>query len=133
MKISMKALAVAACLAITGCSEIDGVYAPGCIALEGDRIELEDGRFVWSRFTDQIRLGPDGEPVAPFPDFPRRGTFRIDGERLVLTGDDGRRYDDWFIVSSAGRPMLLTVAEKAAVDAGREPPACALVATNFRN
>lgn len=94
-------------LFIAACANHDGIYEPACIAYEGDRIELQDGRFVWDRFTDERKVDAEGNVVPPFPGFPKSGSYRISAGRLELTTDDEVRLDDWFIVERSGKSYLL--------------------------
>ena len=98
---------------LAGCKSIDGTYYPGCPAYAGDKVELGDGKVVWDRFTDEVRIGPDGEPVDPFPDYPREGSFRIEGEtlELELAGETGTR--SLHIVVDGDRVVLLSPEQHA--------------------
>ena len=60
-------------LIMSGCMTYEGRYAPSCLAYAGSEIQLNDGRYVWSRFTDQVVIDEDGNAVDPFPGFPREG------------------------------------------------------------
>ncbi|MBT8089828.1 MAG: hypothetical protein KJO01_06430 [Gammaproteobacteria bacterium] len=95
-------------LLLAACAGHDGLYEPACIAYEGDRIELRDGRFEWRRFTDERVVENDGTVAKPFPGFPRSGTYRIDRGRLLLVTDEDQRLDDWFVVVHAKQRYLLT-------------------------
>lgn len=77
-----------ACLLIlvvlAGCKQLDGTYYPGCAAFEGDKLVLREGRVTWDRFTDQVIVDVDGNPMDPFPDFPKNGRYEVDGDLLHL-------------------------------------------------
>lgn len=108
------------------CASHEGLYEPACIAYEGDRIELQAGRFEWQRFTDQRSVDDAGKIVDPFPGFPKTGTYRFNGERLELVDDNGVRLDDWFIVVQGGQRFLLTATQNETFVAGKALPGCAL-------
>ena len=74
---------------LCGCSSIDGIYTPACMAYEGDEIELVDGRFTWRRFTDQRLVDENGELVDPFPGYPKNGRFVLGDAQLDLMPDGG--------------------------------------------
>ncbi len=113
-------------LVLAACASHEGVYEPACAAYEGDRLELKSGRFEWQRFTDERRVDDEGNVVAPFPGFPRSGTYRETDGRLELLDDDQVRLDDWFIVDSAEQRFLLTAKQRDAfLDSGTLPE-CAL-------
>jgi hypothetical protein len=115
---------------LAACTELEASFEPACAALEGDRIVLADRRFEWDHFTDQIRIGPDDLPVDPFPDYPKRGSYRIDRGRVELTTAAGERLPDWYLVESDERLWLLAADEHAAWLAGAGLPTCALSAAD---
>ena len=100
-------------VALAGCKSIDGIYYPGCPAYAGDKVELADGEVTWDRFTDVVRIGPDGKPIDPFPTYPRHGRYEVEGEALVieLSGEDKSR--SMHILVDGDRVMLLTVDQYA--------------------
>ena len=111
------------------CNSLDGVYLPGCPAYAGDRIELEDGRFTWDKFTDQVRIDDAGEPIDPFPGFPRTGTYAIDGDVLTMVmADDGTR-ETFHLQMDDGRLVLLTGAQQEQQQTGGSYDECALTRT----
>ena len=120
------ALIIPLALLITACAGHDGLYEPGCIAYEGNRIELQRGRFEWRRFTDQRVVGADGKIVEPFPGYPKTGSYGWSAGRLELSGDDGMKLDDWFLVEQQGRSYLLSGAQYDAYLANDTVPKCAL-------
>jgi hypothetical protein len=136
-------LLLAAC---AGSSEVyEGSYEPGCVAFEGDRIELRAGRFQWRRFTDQINVDADGNIVNPFPGFPRAGDYRHgtgsstgngagdNAGPLQLTSDDGSGVYEWYPFRRAGENYLLTPQQNAAFLASGDLPDCALKAIEAQN
>ena len=113
-------------LLFSACANHEGMYEPACIAYQGDKIELQDGRFTWHRYTDERTVDNDGNVVEPFPGFPKTGSYRVTAGRLELTTDDNVRLDDWFIVEHAGRRYLLDAQQHNAFLEGGELPKCAL-------
>lgn len=113
-------------LLLAACASHEGLYEPDCIAYEGDRIELKDGRFEWHRFTDERVVDNDGTIVNSFPDFPKSGTYRIASGRLELVTDKDMRLDDWFVVVRAKQHYLLTTSQHATFLKSDKLPACAL-------
>lgn len=107
MKISRPATLLIT-LFLASCANHEGQYEPACIAYEGDRIELKDGRFEWQRFTDQREVDQDGNVVKPFPDFPKTGTYTLSDSRMQFNTSDGVTLDDRFLVEHDGERYLLT-------------------------
>ena len=97
---------IAFVVSLAACATYDGVYEPACIAYEGDTLVLDAGRFEWRRFTDERVVDKDGEVVAPFPGFPRSGTFGATNGRLELVTDGNDRLQDWFVVDSNAQRYL---------------------------
>ena len=100
-------------LLIAGCASHEGEYSPGCIAYAGSTISLDGGRFVWERFTDQVKLDDDGRVVDQFPGYPKRGTYTIDGQTVYLTSNNGTTLDTFYLHESDGAHLLLTAEENA--------------------
>lgn len=113
-------------LLLAACASHEGLYEPACIAYEGDRIELKDGRFEWHRFTDERVVDNDGTIVNSFPDFPKSGTYRIASGRLELVTDKDMRLDDWFVVVRAKQHYLLTTSQHATFLKSDKLPDCPL-------
>ena len=123
----LRSFLLAGCaLALSGCKPYDGLYAPSCAAYSGSEIRLEDGRFFWSKFTDQVVMDEQGNTVDPFPGFPREGTYAVDGKTITLTPSSGEALDTLYLVSDGADVYLLTSAENAEFAAGGELPRCAL-------
>jgi hypothetical protein len=101
-------------------------YAPGCMALAGDRIEVNGTRFVWDKFTDALRVDDDGNRIDPFPDYPRKGRVESTGKRLRFVDDGGSLVGEFVGYRIDGERFLLTVDEYDAVQAGARVPDCAL-------
>lgn len=113
-------------LSFVACASHEGVYEPACIAYEGDRLSLVAGRFEWQRFTDERIVNEAGEAVAPFPGFPKSGTYKVADGRLQLTADDNVRLDDWFTIDHAGQRYLLDAKQHNAFLADGDLPDCVL-------
>lgn len=111
---------------LTACVSIEGVYLPDCEAYTGSEIRLADGRFHWSKFTDQVVIDEYGNKVDPFPGLPLEGEYRAQGQTVTLTSDNGQPADTLYLFKESGAVYLLTASEKAGVDAGGERPRCAL-------
>ena len=118
---------LATILALCACKSYEGVYLPDCIAYEGDRVHFADGRYKWERFTDAIVIGDDGEPIDPFPGFPREGTYRVDGENVYMTADNATQIEDMYLHEINGRFHLLTEDQDHARHSGDELAKCLLV------
>ena len=118
-------------LAVTaGCAnhaDITGTYLPSCVAFAGSRIELSEDRFAWHKFTDEVRVDDSGNVVDPFPGFPVRGSYVIDGETLRLTTDAGELAGEMHLVRRPGQVYLLTTAEFDAWVRDGAVPDCALL------
>jgi len=121
-----RTILIAFTLLLAACANHEGLYEPACIAYEGDRIELKDGRFEWHRFTDERIVDKDGAIVNSFPDFPKSGTYRIASGRLQLITDKGLGLDDLFVVLRAKQHYLLTASQHATFLKSDKLPDCAL-------
>ena len=113
-------------LALVACASNEGTYEPACIAYEGDRLNLAAGRFEWQRFTDERVVNESGDVVAPFPGFPKSGTYRVTDDKLELVTDEGVRLDDWFVIDHAGQRYLLDAKQHNTFVDTSELPECAL-------
>jgi len=98
-------LAVVALL--SGCKAIDGTYYPGCVAFEGDKVILRDGAVEWDRFTDQVIVDVDGNVKDPFPEYPKTGSYQVDGALLHLTFAGSETVHTLHIRKEGERTMLL--------------------------
>lgn len=110
----ISALLLSACS--TGGPSLEGEYHPGCPSFAGNTIRLEGGNYVWEKFTDAVEIGPDGQIVNPFPGFPRRGRYRINGDALYLESENTDVRDTFYIRKHAGEYVLLTATELAAAE-----------------
>ena len=127
-----RTISIAVTLLLAACASHEGLYEPACIAYEGDRIELKDGRFEWHRFTDERIVDEDGTIVNSFTGFPRSGAYQMDAGRLQLVTDEDLRLDDWFVVVHAKQHYLLTAGQHDTFLQSDKLPDCALrlTATN---
>ena len=94
--------------------------------MEGDRFVFSGGTFEWHKFTDERRIGADGELVDPFPGYPLKGSFVLQGPTVELTTAAGDRLEDHFLHERGDSLFLLTREQHATVTAGGEMPACVL-------
>lgn len=111
---------------LAACSSIDGMYRPACVAFEGETIQLNDGRFVWQRFTDERRIDQNGELIDPFPDFPKEGTYTLQSSVLQFSTNDGSDAYSYYLVQLGSDYYLLKQAENGAYLANGVLPDCAL-------
>ena len=105
---------------------MDGTYHPGCPAFEGDEITLQDGRFTWDRFTDQVIVDADGNVMDQFPDYPRYGQYEVDGDELRLQIDGKSAVATLHIRRVGERVLLLNNENLAQWERTGEYPECAL-------
>lgn len=91
-----------------GCVSHEGTYSPDCIAYAGSNVQLNDGEFVWEKFTDQVVVDDDGEVVNQFPGYPKRGTYRIDGQTVHLESNTGESLENMYLQRRDSRQYLLT-------------------------
>ena len=118
---------LATCAGCATDADIAGMYAPSCVAFEGNTIELTDQRFTWDKFTDEVTVNDAGNTVDPFPGFPVRGTYTTDNDVLHLTTDVGELAAVLHLVRRPGQIYLLTDAEFEAWQEGGAVPNCALL------
>lgn len=111
---------------LAGCASHEGEYSPGCIAYAGSTISLDDSRFVWERFTDQVRVDEHGQVVDPFPGYPKRGTYTIDGQTVYLASNGGQALDRLYLHERDGTYLLLTADENASWQQTGNYPDCVL-------
>lgn len=114
----------------SGCAsqaDISGTYLPSCVAFAGNRIELAAGRFTWDKFTDEVTVDDSGNVVDPFPGFPVRGSYAVEGDMLRLTTDAGELAGEMHLVRRPGQVYLLTAKEFDAWKRDGAVPECALL------
>ena len=115
-----------AAMFLYGCMSYEGLYTPSCVAFAGSEIRLEDGRYVWNKFTDQVRVDQDGNKIDPFPGFPRRGEYDKQEYEITLLGADGAPVRTLFLFRLDGDTYLYTAEETAAYESTGERPSCPL-------
>jgi hypothetical protein len=114
-------------LLLSACaSKYDGVFEPACIAHAGDKITLNDGRFVWEKFTDEIRIDEHGNRIDPFPGYPIDGEYDIRKERVSLIPDGSAARSERYLLEYRKHLYLLTFDQNEAVLDGVKMPTCAL-------
>ncbi len=101
-----------AVLLLCGCQSTDGRYVPSCVAYEGDTIELRGGKFVWNRFTDEVRLDESGNKIDAFPDFPKTGTYVKSASRIELSVEGDETQQTYYLLSLDNQTYLLSAAEQ---------------------
>lgn len=99
---------LSAALLLIACVSHNGIYSPDCIAYSGDRIELDNGRFVWDKFTDQVVINDAGERVDRYPDYPVRGRYLADDARLRFLPETDVALPDLYLVERGRQHYLLT-------------------------
>lgn len=122
--IATLAIAASSCGVMGG--GLSGSFEPACIAYAGETISLDDGRFEWDKFTDAISIGEDGEPIDPYPGFPKTGRYDRDGEKITWYADDKASLDARYLLEHRNRTYLLTWEQNEAVLNGEDMPTCAL-------
>ena len=125
MNLRLIMLALSAVI-ITACAQHDGTYSPACLSYAGSVIKLDDGRFEWSKFTDQVVVDEDGERVNQYPGFPMRGTYRVEGQSVYMTSADGRVIEPMYLHQRDGDTYLYTAKEYEALKASGELAKCPL-------
>ena len=112
---------------VAGCVSHDGTYAPSCIAYAGSEITLTDGRFVWEKFTDEVIVNDDGEVADRFPGYPLKGTYRINGQIVVMTSADGEAMENMYLHRRDADSYLYTAEQFEHWKKTGEHAECALV------
>ena len=119
-----------ASLILIGCRTVDepleGSFAPACTAFAGDRMSLREGQYSWNKFTDEIRLGADGEPVDPYPDFPKTGAFEVEGNAVRLLDEGGSLFGTWYLHNREDQVLLLNQSQQDAWSTSGTYPDCPL-------
>ena len=113
-------------LSLSACASIEGIYLPDCEAYAGSEIRLADGRFHWSKFTDQVVVDDDGNEVNQFPGFPLEGQYKVSGQVVTLNPGSGQPAQTLYLLDEEGAIYLLTATERAGMEAGGARPKCAL-------
>ncbi|HWM28890.1 MAG TPA: hypothetical protein VNQ14_10560 [Woeseiaceae bacterium] len=113
---------------LAGCASYEeGSYGPGCVAYAGNRIELDGGRFVWDKFTDQVLVNDAGEVVDQYPEYPLRGRYRLQGEALHFESYTGEPLPVMHLRREGSMTYLLTNKQLESLQNTGTRPECALV------
>ncbi|MDH3613161.1 MAG: hypothetical protein OEU90_01510 [Gammaproteobacteria bacterium] len=112
---------------LAGCISHDGTYAPSCIAYAGSNITLNDGEFVWEKFTDEVVVNDDGEIVDQFPGYPMRGAYRIDGQIVLMTSAEGESMDNMYLHRHDNHTYLYTARQFEERKSSGKNAECALM------
>ncbi len=115
-----------ACL-LAGCVSHEGTYSPACIAYAGSEIKLDNGQFVWEKFTDSVVVDNDGQIVNQFPGYPLRGAYRIDGQTVYMDSASGESMENMYFRRHDDRYYLLTAEQFEAWEKTGEYAECALM------
>ena len=107
MKQRIAAAVSLACL-LAGCASDDGTYSPDCIAYAGNRITLDNGRFVWEKFTDQVLVNDAGEVVDMYPEYPLRGRYSLEAETIHFESYTGEPLPAMHLQREGNKTYLLT-------------------------
>ena len=119
-------LATVAGALLAGCTTGGGVYEPGCIAFEGDRVEISGKRFVWDRFTDERRVDAEGREIDLFPDYPKTGRVEVRAGRVRFYPESGDPIERHYLLKRGSATYLLSAEQRASVMSGGDMPDCAL-------
>jgi hypothetical protein len=111
---------------LSGCVSHDGTYLPGCTAFAGNKITLDQGRFVWEKFTDEVVVNDDGEVIDQFPGYPLEGSYRIDGQVVHMEALSGKSLDSMYLQTSGSQHYLLTAEEFSSWEQSGKREDCAL-------
>lgn len=120
-------LTLALAITLTACASHYGVYAPDCIAYAGDRIELDDGRFAWDKFTDQVEIDDEGRRVDRYRDYPVRGRYLLDDGKLIFIAETDVSLPELYLVRRGRQHYLLSTAQYATWQETGDFANCALI------
>ena len=112
---------------LVACVSHEGTYSPDCIAYAGSNISLNDGQFVWEKFTDAVVVDEDGNIVNQFPGYPMRGSYRIEGQIVHMKSDAGDAMQEMYLHTQDKRQYLLTAEQFEAWQKSGEHADCALM------
>jgi len=112
---------------LVGCVSHEGTYSPACIAYAGSTITLSDGRFVWDKFTDEMVVNDEGEVVDQFPGYPMRGTYRINGQIVLMESEQGEEMAKMYLYRRNDQNYLYTAKQYRVLQASGESPECGLM------
>ncbi len=96
---------------LSACPSHEGTYSPSCIAYAGSNITLNDGQFVWEKFTDALVVDDEGNLVNQFPGYPMRGSYRVEGQAVYLEPDTGGSLQHMYLHRHRNNYYLLTADE----------------------
>ena len=113
-------------LSLSGCAQHEGLYSPSCAAYTGSQIALKDGRFVWTKFTDEVIVDDDGNKVDQFPGYPLRGEYNKKRQKIILNIEDGGQSETMYLSEFEGALYLHTADEFDRFEKTGERPECAL-------
>lgn len=116
-----------AALSLASCATYDGGYSPSCPTFVANVVQLEDGAFTWSKLSDEVVIGDDGEPISRFPDFPKQGDYTVRAGVLNMTTSDGEQLPPMYFHESGEQLYLLTEVESRTLEQTGELPDCALL------
>jgi len=111
---------------LVGCVSHEGTYSPSCIAYAGSNITLSDGQFVWEKFTDEMVVNAEGEVVDRFPGYPLRGTYRVNGQMVLMESEQGEQMESMYLSRQGDRNYLYTAMQFEVLEASGKSPECAL-------
>ncbi len=111
---------------LAGCSSYDGLYSPACRAYAGDTIKLNEGEFVWEKFTDEVIVDDEGKVENQFPGYPMQGTYRIAGQMVSFKSASGDVLEIMHLRQCNNRHYLLTKEQFEAYTKTGECAECAL-------
>ena len=124
-------LAALVSILLFGCKSYDGTYSPSCVAFAGNKISLNNGELVWEKFTDMVVLDDDGNSINQFPGYPMLGTYRVEGQTLIMESAAGETMPNMYLQERDESLHLLTADELKSLGETGELPYCSLVLGGF--
>ncbi len=112
---------------LASCATYDGGYSPSCPTFVANVVQLEDGGFTWTKLSDEVIIGDDGRPVDRYPDFPKRGGYKVRAGVLTMTTTDGEELPPMHFHESGQQHYLLTEVEFRNLQQSGKVPDCALL------
>ncbi len=120
-------IACTATLVLAACASYDGDYSPSCPTFVANVVQLEKGAFTWTRLSDEVVIGDDGQPVNPYPDFPKKGSYEVDAGVVHMTTTEGKKLPPMYFHEAGEQLYLLSEVEHRSLGHTGEPPDCALL------
>ncbi|MDJ0698529.1 MAG: hypothetical protein QNJ07_01630 [Woeseiaceae bacterium] len=114
-------------LTLSSCATYDGGYSPSCPTFVANVVQLENGGFTWTKLSDEVVIGDDGQPVDRYPDFPKRGAYEVRAGVLTMTTTDGEALPPMYFHESGEQLYLLTGVEFRTMQQSGKLPDCALL------